>query len=238
MEIGIKIYPEDIAYAKKLSRYCDFFEVTAIPGSDFRALKSLKRPITIHAIHSKWGFNPANPEKQHTINKKGIEIAKKAADLLDAETIVIHPGYIESAACSITETIRTIKRLDKRFTVENLPPSTGGFDHVGGSLKELKKILTTTKKSLCLDFPHAAEFAYQNRLDYIGFIKRMMRFKPKYFHISDTKIQDKKDMHLHLKEGNLKMEYFKDIVPDDARIVLETAHEFRKQHRDIDILRE
>ncbi|MBW2971561.1 hypothetical protein KY359_00865, partial [Candidatus Woesearchaeota archaeon] len=42
MEIGIKIFPEDLAYAKKIVRYADFIEVTAIPGSNFRALKCLK----------------------------------------------------------------------------------------------------------------------------------------------------------------------------------------------------
>ncbi|MFH1063454.1 MAG: TIM barrel protein [Candidatus Woesearchaeota archaeon] len=238
MEIGLKIYPEDLDYAKKLARYCDFFEVTAIPGSDFRKLKLLGKPFTIHTIHSKWGFNTANPEKESTINRKGISVAEDAADILDADTIVVHPGYLESAGCSITTTIKTIRRLDKRFAVENLPPSTKGFVHVGCSLKELHKILSATKKRLCLDFPHAAEFAYQNGLDYTHFIKRLMRFSPEYFHISDTNIQDKRDLHLHLKEGDLRLDYFKDILPKDARVVLETAHEFRKQHKDIQVLRD
>jgi hypothetical protein len=66
------------------------------------------------------------------------------------------------------------------------------------------------------------------------FVKSLMHeFRPRYFHISDTRIQDRANMHLHPREGNLRLWYFKRIVPKGCRILIETAHEFRKQHRDI-----
>ena len=90
---------------------------------------------------------------------------------------------------------------------------------------------------MCLDFPHAAEYAHSIGEPYTNFIRGLLRLRPKYFHISDTRIQNKRDLHLHLKDGNLRIEYLKDLVPEDAKIVIETAHYFRKQHKDIDILR-
>jgi endonuclease IV len=237
MEIGIKIFPEDLNYAKRIARYCDFFEVMAIPRSNFRALKAIGKPFTIHTIHGDFSFNPADPEKSK-INKLGVETAVKAADILNADKIVIHPGRSETDKCNLDHTISLISKLDSRFIVENMPAFTRGIPHVGGSLQEIKKILKKTKKGMCLDFAHAAEFAHHNHIYYIDFIKKMMKLKPRYFHISDTKIQTKRDMHLHLKEGNLKLWYFEKITPKNSRVLIETRHEFRKQHNDITFLRE
>ncbi|MBW2971850.1 sugar phosphate isomerase/epimerase, partial [Candidatus Woesearchaeota archaeon] len=239
MEIGIKIFPEDLAYAKKIVRYADFIEVTAIPGSNFRALKCLKKPFTIHTIHSRWGFNSADPEKKLTINRKGIETAKKAADILDADTIIIHPGYIEDRDCSLKQAISVIRPLDRRFIVENMPKYTKGRLHVGASLQQIKRIRQGTGKGMCLDFPHAAEYAHQSGIYYIDFIKKLLELKPRYYHISDTRIQNKKDLHLHLKDGNLRIKYLESIIPepDRSRLLIETSHDFMKQHRDITLLR-
>jgi endonuclease IV len=237
MEIGIKLFPQDLNYAKRIAKYCDFFEVMAIPRSNFRAFKCLKKPFTIHTIHHHWGFNAADPEQEKT-NILGAETAAKAADILGADNIVVHPGHIAHEKCSIKHTISFIKNLDSRFIVENMPAQTRGLPHVGGSQAEIKRILKRTKKGMCLDFAHAAEYAYQNGMPYIDFIKKMLKLKPRHFHISDTRLRTKKDMHLHLKEGNLKFWYFEKIIPKDSGIIIETAHEFRKQHHDIDLLRQ
>jgi endonuclease IV len=237
MEIGVKIFPEDLAYAKRMAKYCDFFEVMAIPKSNFRALKQIGKPFTVHTIHSHWGFNPANPDKR-SINKLGVDAASKAADILKADLIVVHPGELDTGRCSIEHSIRFLSRLDSRFIVENMPALSGGSPHVGGSIEDILRIREKTRKGMCLDFPHAAEFAHQNHIYYIDFVKQLLSLKPKYFHLSDTRIQGKKDMHLHLKEGNLKFWYFEKILPGDARVTLETAHEFRKQHHDIILARQ
>ncbi|MBN1543836.1 TIM barrel protein [Candidatus Woesearchaeota archaeon] len=238
MQIGIKIYPEDLNYARRIAKYCDFFEVTAIPRSNFRALKVIKRPFTVHAIHSQWGFNAADPEKKDTINRAGVETAARAADILGADTIVVHPGYLENGSCSIKHAISFIKRLDSRFVVENMPALGPGGRRIGGCFAEMRRILKETGKGMCLDFPHAAEYAHYHGMYYIPFIKRLMTLKPRYFHISDTRIQNRKDLHLHLKEGNLRLWYFEKLIPKGGRLLIETAHEFRKQHRDIEFLRE
>ncbi len=237
MEIGIKIFPEDFNYARRIKRYCDFLEIMAIPGSNFRKLKQLDIPFTIHNIHNRWGFNLADPKKAR-INRKGIEASIRAARILKADTIVVHPGFRENKGCSVQSTVKQVSKLDNRFIVENVPALVRGFPHVGASYRDLKRIVSPTKKSICLDFPHAAEYAASRGIDYISFIKRLLRFRPKYFHISDTKIETKKDLHMHLREGNLKIGYLEKLVPDNSRVLLETAHEFRKQHQDIDILRE
>lgn len=236
MEIGIKIFPENFSYAKRIAKHCDFLEVMAIPGSNFRRLKKLDLPFTIHNIHNRWGVNLADPKKS-AVNRKGIEASTRAARILGADTIVIHPGFLEHRGCSLQNTIKQVSKLDSRFIVENVCATVKGFPHVGASYTDLKRITGPTKKSICLDFPHAAEYASSRGIDYIRFIKRLLGLKPCYFHISDTKVETKKDMHLHLKEGNLDISYLENLVPDDSRVLIETAHDFRKQHDDIRILR-
>ncbi len=241
MKIGIKIFPEDINYAKRISKHCDFFEVMAKPKSDFRALKKLKKPFTIHTIHSHWGFNPANPVKNAEINKMGTDTAAKAADILGADVIVVHPGYKETRKCSLKNAIRYLRRLDDRFIIENLPYRSGnGQVNVGSSAYQLRKVLRATGKSMCLDFPHAAEYAHRKGIYYVDFIKRLLKLKPLYFHISDTRIQNRKDLHLHMKEGNLRLKYLENLIPEpeNSRLLIETAHEYMKQHKDIDFLRQ
>jgi len=238
MDIGIKIFPEDLEYAKRIAKYCDFFEVMALPKSDFRAMKVLGKPFTIHTIHSHWGFNPANPAKKK-LNLMATDTAAKAADILGADVIVVHPGQIESDKCSLEHAVSFISRLDSRFVVENMPATVKEMNHVGCNSDELKLLTTQPKRNMCLDFPHAAEYAHSRNVDYKYFVKSLMQeFDPRYFHISDTRIQNRVDMHLHLKEGNLRLWYFEKIIPRRSRLLIETAHEFRKQHRDILLIKE
>jgi endonuclease IV len=236
MEIGIKIFPSDVAYGKKIAKYCDFLEVMAIPGTDFKKLRCFSKPMTIHTIHARWGVNLAD-SKKNKVNRLAVSTAIKAADILDAETIVIHPGQIENSYCDVDNAIKIISGLDSRFVIENMPHMAGSPPYVGGSYDELKMILREAKKSMCLDFPHAAIFALNNGLDYKRFIGKLMSLRPRYFHISDTRIKDRKDMHLHLKEGDLDLSYIEDILPDKCRVAIEDSHDFRKQHKDIEILR-
>jgi endonuclease IV len=237
MEIGIKIFPEDLAYAKRIAKYCDFFEVMAIPKSDFRSLKQLGRPFTIHTIHSHWGFNPADPAKIK-LNRMAVDTAARAADILSADLIVVHPGQIESDVCSLDRAVSFISGLDSRFVVENMPATVHDMTHVGRDIGELNLLTSRPKRNICLDFPHAAEYAHTKGMDYKDFIRSLMeKFSPDYFHISDTRINDRLDLHLHLKEGDLKLWYFGKIVPKRSRLLIETAHEFRKQHRDILLMR-
>jgi endonuclease IV len=151
---------------------------------------------------------------------------------------VVHPGSISHRKCSTRRAIRFLKSLDKRFIIENLPGEGCDGRRIACSYRQMNNILKKTKKNMCLDFAHAAEYAYQNKKNYIDFIKKLLTLRPSYFHISDTRIQNKKDLHLHIKEGNLRLLYLEKLVPTDARITIETAHEFRQQHNDIMLLRE
>jgi endonuclease IV len=237
MKIGVKIFPEDFEYAKKVAKYCDFFELMAIPGSDFKKIKELDKPFTIHCIHSRWGFNPADPAKKE-INAKGAKAASEAADILGADVIVIHPGYLETGDCSIDNAVSFLSALDSRFIIENMPEKEESHPHLGNSFDAISSMLKKTNKGICLDFAHAAAYAKFHGIDHINFIKKLTRFKPKYFHISDTRIETGEDLHLHLKEGDLKLLAIAKLIPKDSRILIETNQELKKQHQDILLLRE
>jgi len=236
MDIGVKTYPQNWRYVSRLSRYCDFFEIMAVPDKDYSIFNDIDKPFTIHAIHSHWGVNLADPKKRK-INLLAVKSADKAARALGADTIVIHPGHIENGMCSEAHSVRFLKKLDSRFIVENMPQLKGGKAHVGSSFDELQRILDETGKRFCLDFAHASEYAYAHDMDYARFVKRLMLLKPKYFHVSDTRIGQGVDMHLHLGDGNLKLGYFLSLVPKRCQMVIENSHDFHKKLKDIEILR-
>ncbi len=236
MKIGVKIFPQDLDYIPDIAKHCDFLEVMAIPGSDFKILKKFHENFSIHVAHERWGSNLANPVKKKT-NDICSKAASDAADILDADNIVIHPGFIESKSCTADEVIESLAKLDSRFIVENMPPfSMHDCQHIGSTVEELSRIMSASNKGLCLDVVHAACFAYKEKMDYLDFLKQLLKLKPKYFHIYNTK-EGIKDQHSHLKDGYLDIEKIVGILPDDAMLLLETPHGIKEQIEDVSRLR-
>ncbi|MFC1723391.1 TIM barrel protein, partial [Nanoarchaeota archaeon] len=236
MKVGIKVYfPSELKFIKRFPSI-DFVEIMAVVGHDYSKFKDLNIPIIIHNQHSRWGVNMADPQKRKH-NAKSLNYSIKLADMFEAKHIILHPGQ-QFPGCSEEELHYQLSRFpDKRIILENLPSPYGGIKRFGYDYKSMKRILKTNKRRMNLDFPHASETATRAGKKPIPFIKKLMTLKPAHFHMSDTRLQSLRDMHLHLQEGNLPLPRFKKLLPPRAWITLEVDHNYNKTKHDIEFLK-
>ncbi|MFY9545641.1 MAG: xylose isomerase, partial [Candidatus Methanoculleus thermohydrogenotrophicum] len=114
----------------------DHIQVRVIPGRTFnRDLATIAAagiPATVHAPHHGHGVNPCAPaaydDRPLAEIKKHVEQTMtqtlEAADVLGAETIIIHAGWYEPGgrSAALEEFTRFLDRhFDPRLTLENLP---------------------------------------------------------------------------------------------------------------------
>jgi len=239
MKIGIKLYNPDFRYLKKIIDYVDFIELTAQRGKDYSFLKDFDIPFTLHNEHWAFGVNPAN-SKLHERNIESTAFSLDLANRINAKFIVIHPGFIEKYHCSRKTAMDFLKELDSRFVVENMPgrlPLHMKAETIGAKFEDIRKILQVTGKRFCLDFGHAAATACILGIDHVEFISKVLKLKPAYFHISDSNTESKTDEHLHLGMGNLNIRAFKNMIPSDSWVVIETFPDFEQQLKDITFMR-
>ncbi|MFZ2970511.1 MAG: TIM barrel protein [Minisyncoccia bacterium] len=165
MKIGIKISEQTTRqYVGKISSSICFFEIYVLPRRTHEYLDwllSFKKPVVIHMPHFANGINFANPDRKD-INLESLEYSIKLADYLGSEKIIFHPELIENGSRndSIDSAVKFFKQnYDPRLLVENMPFSSDGHEHLGGSFNEIADIIDHTGVNFCLDFAHAAEYA-------------------------------------------------------------------------------
>jgi deoxyribonuclease-4 len=236
LKVGLKYYPETLKGADidSVLKHADFIEVTAVRGSDLKWLKDLDIPFTIHCMHAQFGVNAGNREKLET-NRKAVDFAIKAADMLNARFIVVHPGFMETPECSNENAAEFISTIgDKRVVVENLPAFTiHGVEELGKTPEDIGMILSRSGKGMCLDFGHAAAVADLLGTDYMEYIRRFMELKPAYFHMYDRIVGSEKDGHIHLGDGNMDISAIKAMMPGGSWACLEVPLDMEGRIRDI-----
>ena len=128
---------------------------------------------------------------------------------------------------------------DDRIILEN--PSFTAFGSelkpVARNFEEMKELLKRTRRSFCLDFANASVTAYGLGIDYIKFIKKLLSLKPKVFHINDSRIKSRENLHLHLGEGDLDLGEFKKMMHRNSFATITTTTDFNKQLRDIKFMK-
>lgn len=206
----------------------DFIELYIVPDSfvlgkaDF--LNDLKNiPTTIHCPHTEHNFDI------FTLNDSRIELFKeqviKTADFLGSKFIIVHAGIGESEAI-FKENIRKIN--DKRILIENMP-KVGINDELcfGYSYSQLK-FIKDCGFDFCLDVAHAIKSSISQKVDYKEFIKKLiLDFEPFYFHISNGGINNEKDEHKNLFNGEFNIKWIKEVLvklgeKNDIYLVFET----------------
>ncbi len=222
MKLGFKLFPHEYPLAERLQEIADFIEVY-IPFSDsYKKFRNIDVPITIHAPHQEDGFNPGN-KKIENKNKKLLMNAIDAADYLSSERIVVHGG-IEVREESSNDALEFLKRIgDDRMLIENLILEKN-TTYLFARPEDMALALEKTGFGLCLDFNHARLTSQFLGEDYKLFIKKFRKFKPKYFHVSDGKMDVAKDMHMHLGDGNVDLGFYKKMIPKNGRVVFETGY--------------
>ena len=226
-KLGLKIWSHNVNYAEEIKRLwenkCfDYVEVFVKPGtydefSDF--WKNTGLPFVIHAAHFAQGVN-LSAEGNYLQNEKLIGEAKRFADKVKSDKIIVHPGV----GGTIGETIRQLSVLsDKRFVVENKPYY--GFTKeqicIGYAPEQIKEIVERTGLSFCLDFGHAIYAANAVKQDPIGYLRRFLKLRPIVFHLTDGDWQGLHDKHLRYGRGNFNLSNLLCLVPNDAMITNE-----------------
>ena len=229
-QIGLKIFSSNTQSIPETERLfskglLDYVEIFAFPGSfkdTARKWKKVKAPFVVHAPHGQYGFSLSQPEKRKS-NLIMFEEARKFADLLGAEEIIIHPGLTGDQA----ETIKQIKGLkDERLVVENMPfVSLLHTKCMGSTPEQMDGILASTGAGFCLDIVHCIKSAFAHGVNASIFILQFLALNPQIIHFCDTTAKGCFDEHMGLEKGDVDL---KNIISylqktlDQVKITLET----------------
>ncbi len=200
--------------------FVEFMAVETSTKEDFLFLKDCFTDveIRIHAPHHLMGFDVGNKSLE-TNNRKLFEHAQQAADILNAKTIVVHPGC-DDGIDVLKETVRQFKLFDdKRIVVENLP-----WHMCGNTAEEITFIKEYCGCGFCFDFSHALCAANSLGIDAEKQLKGFFELRPDVYHLCDGDVMGLEDKHMHFGEGNYPLKHFiKDYTVEDAYITMETG---------------
>jgi len=180
----------------------DYIELFVIPGTEISPFL-INVPYIIHIPHHKFGVNIGEKSrKKH--NLQIIEESITWANKLDAKYLILHAGHdsMEDAKVLLS------KIIDDRLLIENMP-KVGINDEkmIGYSAKQIEDLINVNDAGVCLDFGHAIKAALSLGEDYKEFMNEFLQFKPKVFHISDGMLNNEKDEHLNIGDGEYDLEY-------------------------------
>jgi len=232
MKFGIKLWSTNKELIKNAREHYnkgefDYIELSAIKDTfDKELLSNIKRiPIIIHCDNNNVNF--ANKEFNQN-NLAAIKLAQQFADFFDSKYFIVHPGY--------NGNIKNIKKVleqvsDNRICVENMPGVTLDEKHecVGRTFKELDKIEI---KNFCLDLGHAIKSAITIGTEPYENIKELMKLNPKMFHICDGKLDNNKDEHTNIGEGEFDFGKIRSIIGEHDGLMTLEVH--RKDYSSLD----
>lgn len=242
-KIGLKLWSCNIDYyydeAIRLynQNVYDYIELYVVPDTvdTLQKWKKLNIPFIIHNAHFAHGFNLAKKDYEKS-NHKIYEQTVRFADSLNAKYIIFHGGIDGT----VQETTRQLSSFNEsRALIENkpfvaLPNKMGGRFCRGATLEEISLIIKSINCGFCLDIGHAVCSANSQGKEPYSFIKELLQFGPKMFHLSD--IMDMAtiyDAHPHLGIGSLDIKRLKkEVFPKDAIISIETYKDSKENLND------
>jgi deoxyribonuclease-4 len=181
--------------------------------------KELGIDLSIHAPY----YVNLNSEENATreASKKRILDCCKIGELLQAKTVVFHPGYYgykkQEAYDNIKKGILDILNyIDKKKWNIQIAPETMGKVNVFGSIEEISQLVKDTGCSFCIDFAHI--LARDKFVDYEK-VKKLFPGKNWHCHFSGI-IYNEKGERSH--KTTLKEEW-KDLLknlPKDKNIII------------------
>ncbi len=234
MRLAIKVGADQAGYEhiKKITNKIDldFIELMPLMDGDFyRKFRGFNIPITIHAPHDSQGATPSDKSKyKRTI--KCLKESQRAADYLNSNIIVVHPGrYLQGISKEEAKgnSIKIFSKInDKRILLENLiylEEYVKDFCSNAEEMKEIMDILGYDK--FCLDFAHATLTEHSRERGYKQVIEEFMKLNPKYFHICGGDFLNYKTEHSHIFKGDFDIPFFKKQIPENGMLVFETPKE-------------
>ena len=196
-----------------------YIELMPIPGTEVTPFLDVDLPYVIHITTERHGVIIADKKKEE-FNRSIINNCIEWADKLNAKYIILHPGFgLIDNAIEFLETIE-----DRRIVIENMPKVGLNGESMIGYTPEQIENLRGDKFGLCLDLNHAIKAAVSLKRPYKEFIEQFIELKPKLFHISDGKMNNEKDKHLNIGEGDYDFEFLMTCVKEakSKYVTLET----------------
>jgi len=184
-----------------------YIELTPIPNTEITPFLESNLPYIIHITTERYGVNIADTKKKQ-FNVRAIQNCIEWADKLDAQYLILHPGFgmIESTIDFLSDS------NDRRFLIENMPKvGLNGERMIGYTPEQMKKLIAN-KFGLCLDLNHAIKAAVSLRKSYKEFIEEFLKLDPTLFHVSDGKLNNEKDEHLDIDAGDYDFEFLMSCV--------------------------
>lgn len=199
-----------------------YLEITWVPNTPLTGFVGRDIPgYVLHAPTEVHGVNFSNPSKMQS-NLKMVNRCLKWADKLNARYLIIHPGY-----GNFTDTKKFFKNLnDERILLENEPKVGLNGEKMTGYAPEPMGELIDDKFGLCLDFGHAIKAAVSLKKDYKKHVQGFLKFGPKLFHISDGRLNNERDEHLNIGEGDYDFRFLMGCVKQNKfkQATLETPN--------------
>ena len=224
MKFGLKLWStntELIDQAIHLidEKIFDYIELFVIPDSQIKPFL-IDVPYIIHIPHEKFGVNIGDASKKEYSLQK-IDESITWADRLNAKYLILHAGH--GSMKHATDVLREI--ADDRLLIENMP-KVGLNDEpmIGYSPAQIEELIGDGDRGLCLDLNHAAKAAVSLGVDYKEYVRDFLVFDPKMFHISDGTLDNEKDEHLNIGEGDYDFEVLMNCVNrnESKYVTLET----------------
>lgn len=238
-EFGLKLWSMDFIKNKEFVVSAEralkdgefgYLELFALPDtfdlvqSSVQIFKGVK--TVIHAPHSRQNLNPSDATLLE-VNRKKIYDSQRFADLLNAEIIILHPGYRVGFG-GLEENLRQFQAFaEPRLAVENLPYTCSSThnDLEGVTPGEIKRFIDEVHCQFCLDFSHAICGANHFNKDIYKTLNEFKSLKPCMYHLCDGDAVSTVDAHLHYGEGNYDLRRLVlDYTTENAMITMETGH--------------
>jgi endonuclease IV len=224
IEFGLKLWSinyHQLGEAVKLIEkdMFQYIELMPVPSTDIFPFLEIDVPYSIHVTTDRYGVNIADRNKKES-NLEMLGLCTEWADKLEARYLILHPGY-----GSIDDTMDFLKKLgDKRILIENMPKiGINNEKMVGYTVEQVSKLMNN-RFGLCLDFGHAIKAAVSLNEDYEKCIREFLRLNPRMFHVSDGKLNNAKDEHLRIGEGDYDFEFLMSYIKksESKYVTLET----------------
>ena len=207
IEFGLKLWSINYILLGEAAKLIEkdiiqYIELMPVPNTDISPFLEVDVPYVIHITTEEYGVNIANKNKEE-FNMETIDMCIEWADSLEARCLILHPGY-----GLINNAIEFLKKIkDKRISIENMPKVGMNNEKMVGYAVEQVAELMNNRFGFCLDFGHAIKAAVSLNYDYKKYIKGFLKLNPTMFHISDGKLNNEKDEHLHIGKGDYDFEF-------------------------------
>lgn len=234
MDIGLKVFfdksPEFISAAKEFFErgVIDYIEIQSPPDycpDKLRSWQSIGCEFVVHAAHHSHGFNPAN-RSLLAHNEALVEWAKRVADQLDSDTIIVHGGHDGP----LQEVVRQFMGFsDERIVIENMPVCPGRpHDLIEqfncATSDEIEVVMDMASVGHCFDLSHAVCAANSLKKEPVAFVKSFLALSPRIFHLCDGAFDSTADLHLNFGHGNYPLKKILKLYPEFGRASIETNY--------------